>query len=109
MLRFGISPPHPSYFIKREIYKKYGFYEDSYQIAGDFDIFTRYLLKNNLPYQIAQECFVVMQPGGLSNKGIKSFYISTFEILKSLKINNIYSNFFFVLLRFPIKIIQFII
>ena len=38
MLRFGISPPHPSSFIKREIYKKYGFYEDSYQIAGDFDI-----------------------------------------------------------------------
>jgi hypothetical protein len=50
-----------------------------------------------------------MQPGGLSNKNIKSFYISTIEILKSLKINNIYSNFFFVLLRFPIKIIQFII
>jgi hypothetical protein len=67
------------------------------------------VLKNNLPYKISQECFVVMQPGGISNKNIKSFYISTIEILKSLKINNIYSNFFFVLLRFPIKIIQFII
>jgi glycosyltransferase involved in cell wall biosynthesis len=109
MLRFGISPPHPSSFIKRKVYDRYGFYNDTYQIAGDFDIFTRYLLKNNLPYKISQECFVVMQPGGLSNKNIKSFYISTIEILKSLKINNIYSNFFFVLLRFPIKIIQFII
>jgi hypothetical protein len=109
MLRFGISPPHPSSFIKKKVYGKYGFYDDTYQIAGDFDIFTRYLLKNNLSYKISRDCFVIMQPGGLSNKNIKSFYISTIEILKSLKINNIYSNFFFVLLRFPIKIIQFII
>lgn len=109
MLRFGVSPPHTSSFIKRKIYQKFGAYDSSYLIAGDFEIFTRYLLKNNLPYKISQECFVVMQPGGLSNKNIKSFYISTIEILKSLKINNIYSNFFFVLLRFPIKIIQFII
>jgi hypothetical protein len=78
-------------------------------IAGDFDIFARYLLKNDLRYIISNECFVVMQPGGISNKSIKSFYISTKEILKSLKNNNIYSNFFFVLFRFPIKIIQFLI
>jgi glycosyltransferase involved in cell wall biosynthesis len=109
MLRFGISPPHPSSFIKKKIYQEYGIYDNSYIIAGDFDIFTRYLFKNNLLYQTSKECFVIMQPGGLSNKGIKSFYISTIEILRSLKINNIYSNFFFVLLRFPLKIIQFII
>jgi glycosyltransferase involved in cell wall biosynthesis len=109
MLRFGISPPHPSSFIKKKIYQEYGIYDKSYLIAGDFDIFTRYLLKNNLSYEISRDCFVVMQPGGISNKDIKSFYISTKEILKSLKNNNIYSNFFFVLFRFPIKIIQFII
>lgn len=78
-------------------------------IAGDFDIFARYFLKNNLSYVISRDCFVVMQQGGISNKNIKSFYISTKEILKSLKNNNIYSNLFFVLLRFPIKIIQYII
>jgi glycosyltransferase involved in cell wall biosynthesis len=109
MLRFGISPPHPSSFIKKKIYQEYGSYDKSYLIAGDFDIFARFLLKNNLSYVISNECFVVMKPGGISNKDIRSFYISTKEILKSLKKNNIYSNFFFVLFRFPIKIIQFII
>jgi len=109
MLRFGISPPHPSSFIKKKIYQEYGIYDNSYLIAGDFDIFARYFLKNNLSYVISRDCFVVMQQGGISNKNIKSFYISTKEILKSLKNNNIYSNLFFVLLRFPIKIIQYII
>lgn len=109
MLRFGVSPPHPSSFIKREIYKKFEAYDSSFIIAGDFEIFARYLLKNNLSYKIAKECFVVMQPGGVSGRGIKSFYISTFEILKALKKNKIYSNVFFVLLRFPIKIIQYLV
>jgi hypothetical protein len=50
-----------------------------------------------------------MQPGGLSGRGIGSFYISTIEILNALKKNKIYSNIFFVIFRFPIKIIQYLI
>lgn len=106
MLRFGISPPHPSSFIKREVYAKFGFYDNSFQIAGDYEIFLRYLLKKKLCYKIVKDYFVVMRPGGLSDKGIKSYFISTIEILKALKKNKIYSNIFFVLLRFPIKLIQ---
>jgi len=109
MLRFGVSPPHTSSFIKRKIYQKFGAYDSSYLIAGDFEIFTRYLLKNNLSYQTSKEYFVVMQPGGLSGRGIGSFYISTIEILNALKKNKIYSNIFFVIFRFPIKIIQYLI
>lgn len=42
-------------------------------IAGDFDIFARYLLKNDLRYIISNECFVVMQPGVLVIKVLKVF------------------------------------
>jgi len=108
MLRFGVSPPHPSSFIKKKVYEKYGYYDNAYLIAGDFEIFSRYLLKNNLVYKISQKYFIVMQPGGLSGRGIKSYYISTIEILKALRKNKIYSNILFVLFRFLIKLIQFI-
>ena len=50
-----------------------------------------------------------MSMGGKSTKSIKSNLISNKEILRSFKQNNIYSNFLFILLRFPIKLIQFIL
>ena len=42
MLYLGFSPPHPSSFFKKKIYDKYGLYNISYKIAGDFDFFENY-------------------------------------------------------------------
>ena len=41
-MRYGLMPPHPSSFIRRDIYKKYGLYDESFKIAGDLEIFLRY-------------------------------------------------------------------
>ena len=50
-----------------------------------------------------------MRSGGISGKNFKSYLISTLEIFKSFKINKIYSNFLFIILRIPVKIKQFLI
>ena len=36
-------PPHPSTFIKREIYQRYGMFDLSYQIAADRDLLLRFM------------------------------------------------------------------
>ncbi|ATJ82681.1 hypothetical protein BEI_1694 [Halomonas beimenensis] len=38
--------------------------------------------------------------------GVKSYIVSTKEMLRSLKKNNIYSNTLFVLMRLPVKLLQ---
>ena len=43
MMYFGISPPHPSTFIKKKVYDKIGLYSSDYSIAGDFEFFLRML------------------------------------------------------------------
>jgi glycosyltransferase involved in cell wall biosynthesis len=109
MMIFGYSPPHPSSFIKREVYLKYGSYKYNYKTAGDFEFFLRVLLKNKVKYQLVNKCYVLMRPGGISDRGVKSYYNSTIEILRAFRENKIYSNFFLVLFRFPIKLCNFII
>jgi hypothetical protein len=52
--------------------------------------------------------YVIMRLGGKSTMSFKSNFISSREILKILKKNGVYSNWAMVLLRFPIKIIQYI-
>jgi glycosyltransferase involved in cell wall biosynthesis len=105
--KYGMMPPHPGSFIKKEVYDKYGLYNTDLQIASDFDIFSRFILKNNIPIKIINKIITRMKTGGISGKNIKAYFISTFEILKSLKINNINSNLFFTLLRLPKKLGQF--
>ena len=108
MLYFGFSPPHPSTFFRDKIYKKYGLYKNKYIIAGDFEFFVRIFLKKKILYKIIDENFVLMKSGGKSSSSIKSNLISSQEIIKSFKDNKLYTNWFLIILRFPLKLIQYI-
>jgi len=109
MMIFGYSPPHPSSFVKRDVYLKCGSYKYYYKTAGDFEFFLRVLFKKKVKYKLVNRCYVLMSPGGISDRGIKSYYNSTIEILKAFRENKIYSNFFLILLRFPIKLCNFLV
>lgn len=108
-LFFGLMPPHPASIIKKEIYNEFGYYKEDYKIAADFELFLRLLVKFKLTYKIFNLDVVKMRSGGISGKNFKSYLISTLEIFKSFKINKIYSNFLFIILRIPVKIKQFLI
>ncbi|WP_440915376.1 glycosyltransferase family 2 protein [Candidatus Pelagibacter sp.] len=108
MLYLGFSPPHPSTFFKQKIYKKYGLYNNKYTIAGDFEFFVRVFLKKKLSFKIINENFVLMKTGGKSSNSFRSNLIASKEIIKSFKDNNLYTNWFLVSLRFPLKLFQYI-
>ena len=107
LLKFGIMPPHPGSFIKKQIYLKYGMYEESYKIAADFDFFLRIFYKNNNHFKKLNFVITRMKTGGISGKDIFSYFISTIEIVKSFKKNKIV-YILSILSRFPIKFTQFI-
>ena len=102
-LRFGIMPPHPAMFIKSKVYQKIGLYKTDYKIAADFELCVRIFLVSKLRFFSTKNLCVTMRVGGVSTSGLKSHITSTFEIKRSLKANDLYSNYFFILLRLPIK------
>lgn len=107
-LRFGYSPPHLSTFFSRKVINVVGLYDENFMIAGDFEYFVRCILINNLNFKLINRCYIFMSTGGLSNKSLKSYYISSKEINYALKKNNFYSNILITFLRFPLKFIQYI-
>lgn len=106
-LKIGIMPPHPSSFIRKETYNKYGLYIENFKIAADFEIFLRLIYKNKLDYKILDKLIVRMRMGGISGKNFQSYIVSTKEILKSFQINNLRTNIFKILLRLPPKLSQY--
>jgi glycosyltransferase involved in cell wall biosynthesis len=105
----GNMPPHPGVFIKKIIYKKYGFYNENFKIAADYDFFLKNIYLNNLKFKVLKIPSVRMRLGGLSTKNIISYFINTFEIIKSMKKARIKFYFIRAFLRLPRKIGQLII
>jgi hypothetical protein len=106
MLRFGFMPAHPATFIKKAAYDLVGEYKLGYKIAADFDMFVRLLMKEKLKYARWNQSVVCMRVGGVSSSGFQSYKITTKELLRSLKENQIYSNILMILARLPIKFFQ---
>ena len=92
--------------IKNEIYDEYGLYNDKFKIAGDFELFLRLFIVKKVKFKLIENTIVRMRTGGISGRSIKSYWISTVEILKSFQLNNLKTNIFFILMRIPAKINQ---
>lgn len=106
-LRFGVMPPHPSFYCRREIFSKYGKYRTDFKIAADFELLLRFLFINKVNYKYIDEIIVLMKPGGLSTKKWFSQQTITKEITKACQLNGIYTNLVFVSFRYLFKLIQF--
>ena len=107
MFYFGLMPPHPGIFVKKKVYNQFGYFNESFKNAGDFEFLLRVLLKGKIKYKKINQYLVTMSYGGKSNKNLNSFFINTKEIKKALKINNYFSSYFFIMMRFIIKLFQF--
>jgi len=68
----GWMPAHPTFYCRRSVYEKLGLYDDSYKIAGDFELMLRFLEKHNIRSKYIPKTLVNMKMGGASNNGLKS-------------------------------------
>lgn len=65
-VRRGWLPLHPTVYIRRECFGKWGLYDESFKIAADSDFLVRYLYETNIKVSYLNEYIVRMRMGGLS-------------------------------------------
>ena len=104
--QYGFMPAHPSFYAKRELFSKYGYYKEDYKIAADFDLLLRFLLIHELRYYYLQEPLVNMLPGGVSTKNFRMKYILNKEVIRSCKENGVSTNYLKMLYRLYVKFIN---
>lgn len=75
----GWMPPHPTFFVKKGIYLKYGLFDLAYKISSDYELMLRFLYKNKISTAYLPEILVNMRIGGESNKNIKKIFIKMKE------------------------------
>jgi len=107
-LRIGFMPPHPSIFFERKLFSKFGNYDLGFKIGADYELITRFFLKNNISWKYSNITTTAMLVGGLSSSGSSSYKLITKEIQKALKMNQLEFSSFKIKMRFFWKIVGFL-
>lgn len=105
--RKGWHPAHPSFFVKREIYEKYGYFDESLDLAADFEIMLRFLEKHGISWSYIEKPLVRMRLGGATSKNITNIVKGNKECLKAFRKNKIPINNFYTVKRLVPKLKQY--
>lgn len=87
--KLGWYPPHPTLYLKKDVYDKIGLYSLDYKIAADYDLMIRVMKDSDIKLSYIKEVLVYMRGGGVSTNGINGYYKSFNESLQVLKENKI--------------------
>jgi glycosyltransferase involved in cell wall biosynthesis len=103
LFAYGLMPAHPTFFVKKNIYDKYGSFHIDLKNAADFELMARFIHTYKISYFYMERTIVKMRMGGASTS-ITSIGINNVEILKACKLNGIKTNFFKISFRYVYKI-----
>lgn len=68
----GWMPPHPTFFVRRECYEKYGLYRLDLGTAADYEFMLRFLLVHGIRLKYIPRVLVKMRVGGASNASLRA-------------------------------------
>jgi len=88
-IRQGWLPGHPTLYLKREVYEKYGLFDTTYKGSGDYEFMIRVLDGREEKLVYVPEMIVSMFYGGTSTGGIRGYLISLREGHRALKKNRV--------------------
>lgn len=105
----GVMPAHPTLYVKKNIFNKYGLFKTDYRIAADFEFVARIFGKQTIQFHYIPKVLVRMRMGGVSTRNIKSNIVLNREIVRACRENGIKTNLIKVVSKYPSKIFQSII
>ena len=105
---YGWMPPHPAFFVKREVYQQVGLFNTSLKSSSDYEMMLRILYKNRLSAHYLSQTLVKMRAGGVSNNSIRSRFRANREDAKAWKLIDKKPHFLTIYLKPLRKIPQYL-
>ena len=92
----GWVVPHPTFFCRKEIFERFGYFNDTLQIAADFELMLRLIEKHQIKTGYMEKVIVKMGTSGKANV-LRGMIQGNKEIIQSFRLNGLrLSPWFFV-------------
>lgn len=85
----GWMPPHPTLYVRRALYERYGAFDTAYRIAADYDCMLRLLTRMEGQVVYIPETLVHMRTGGASNRSLRNILRKSTEDYRALRRNRV--------------------
>ncbi len=90
LFKKGWMPPHPTFYVKKEVYERYGLYRDDiFKSAADYEFMLRVIHKHQIKVAYLPIVTVKMRMGGVSNASLKNRLKANKEDQLAWEINNL--------------------
>jgi len=104
----GWCPAHPTFYVRKSVIDRLGYFDQSFRMAADMEMMMRYLENGGISFCYIPAVWVRMRLGGETNQSLKNIIQQNREILRALKKNNAsVSLFMFVANKIINRIVQF--
>lgn len=103
----GWMPPHPTFFVKKCVYERYGLFNTDLPIAADYEMMLRLLYKYDVSTAYIPKVCVKMRTGGKSTPTLINVLRSVIENRKAWKMNNLHPIPFTLILKPLFKLHQY--
>jgi glycosyltransferase len=104
----GWMPAHPTVFIRREVYNKYGQFNLRYKISSDYDFILRLMQIRDLKIEYLPRIITKMRMGGVSNSSFGNIFLKSLEDYRIIKKNGLPYPMAILIRKNLSKIIQFV-
>ena len=103
----GWMPPHPTFFVKRDIYQRFGMFNLDFKSAADYELMLRFIQKQKIKLAYLPQFTVKMRVGGKSNVSVQNRLNANLEDRRAWEINGLTPRFYTLYLKPLRKILQF--
>ena len=104
---FGWMPPHPTFFVRRHLYCRYGAFDTSLQMSADYELMLRFILKNRVKPYYVDRVLVRMTIGGKSNRSVSNIIQGNYEAYRAWQRNGLALGYLVPFLKPAQKLFQF--
>jgi glycosyltransferase len=85
----GWMPPHPTLYMRRQVYERFGLFDTRFRIAADYEQMLRVLWHGRIRAAYVPEVLVRMRAGGASNGSLPNMLRKLAEDFQALRQNGI--------------------
>ena len=104
----GWMPPHPTFFVKKEVYTHFGLYNTDLRSAADYEFMLRVIHKHKISLTYMPRVLTKMRVGGMSNVSLKNRWRANMEDRRAWKINGIKPRWYTLTVKPLSKLFQFL-
>ncbi len=103
----GWMPAHPTFFVRRSVYERFGGFDLNFPRQADFELTMRFLAVHKIKTVYVPNVWVKMRMGGVSNNSIRGVMKGNLEAWRACRKNGLDVGMFFIPRKILSRIPQF--